>query len=86
MRARSVASSSAPGSTTSGLPRAIGPADAPRVLNKEVSVAVGPVRERADGIVVPLRLEATGRQSLFPILDADLDLAPLGSSMTQVTL
>lgn len=64
----------------------IGPADVPRVFNKEVSVAVGPARQRGDGVVLPLRLEATSRPSLFPVLEADLELAPLGSSMTQVTL
>lgn len=64
----------------------IGPADAPRVFTKEVSVALGPTRERNDGIVLPLRLEATGRPGLFPVLDADLEFAPLGSSMTQATL
>lgn len=64
----------------------IGPVNKPKVLTKEVRVSLGPVRTRADGIVLPFRVEATGFPGLFPILDAHLEIAPLGSSMTQLTL
>lgn len=64
----------------------VGPTDAPKIFAKEVRVTLGSSRKRGDGVVVPLRLEATGPASLFPVLDADLEIAPRGPSITQVAL
>ena len=36
--------------------------------------------------VVPLRWEATGSEGLFPSMDADLEIAPLGPGRTQLAM
>jgi hypothetical protein len=53
-------------------------------LSKAVSVRAGSVRERGDGFVMPLRWAATGPAELFPAMQADLEIAPLGSNESQL--
>ena len=55
-------------------------------LTKQVCMTVGPARSRGDAVVVPIHWEATGLTALFPVLDADLEFAPLGSDTTQLAL
>ena len=58
-----------------------------QVIGKTVRVELGPPRERGDRVVRALRwrgTDATG--AIFPDLDADLELAPLGPDLTQITL
>jgi hypothetical protein len=55
-------------------------------LSKEVIVAVAEPRRRADDLVVPIRVTAAGPSSLFPRLEADVELAPLGPDLCQLTL
>ena len=54
-------------------------------IEKAVNMTIGTPLELTDRIVVPLWWEATGTQSLFPRMDADLILADLesyGSALT----
>ena len=55
-------------------------------LSKAVSVHVGMVRDRGQGFVVPLRWSATGPSELFPVMEADLEVAPLGAEESQLRL
>jgi hypothetical protein len=64
----------------------VGPAWAGRLVTREVEVTVGPTRDRGTACVVPLAWKATGMAGLFPVLDGDLELAPLPSSRCRVTL
>ena len=56
------------------------------LLTKQVRMTVGETRDRGDGLVVPIRWEATGAGGLFPALEADIEFAPLGPKTTVVTL
>jgi len=64
----------------------VGPRSWPAVLAKTVEVRVGSLRPVGDGTVLAFGWESRGAASLFPLLDADLEVAPLGSGETQVTL
>jgi hypothetical protein len=55
-------------------------------LSKAVSVHVGKVRDRGEGFVVPLRWSATGPTELFPVMEADLEISPLGEDESQMRL
>src|SRR2546425_12439016 len=58
-----------------------------RTLSRAVAVELGPPRERGDRVVFALRWETYGGTAwLFPALDSDLELAPLGAATTQITL
>lgn len=64
----------------------VGPRGWPAVLAKTVEVRIGSLRPVGDGTVLAFGWQSTGAASLFPLLDADLEVAPLGSQETQVTL
>jgi hypothetical protein len=55
-------------------------------LSKAVSVRVGDVRDRGEGFVVPLQWSATGPAELFPVMQADLEITPLGAQQSQLRL
>ncbi|MBA2725714.1 MAG: hypothetical protein H0U53_06975 [Actinobacteria bacterium] len=55
-------------------------------LTKEVEVVVGKPRAQSKAVYVPISWRATGAESLFPWLDADLIVEAVGDTMTQVTL
>jgi hypothetical protein len=55
-------------------------------LSKAVSVQAGKVRDRGEGFVMPLRWSATGPTELFPVMVADLEIAPLGAHESQLRL
>lgn len=55
-------------------------------LSKAVSVRVGKVRDRGEGFVVPLRWSATGPTELFPVMEADLEISPLGEDESQMRI
>src|SRR5664280_663483 len=55
-------------------------------LSKAVRVQVGKVRDRGEGFVMPLRWSATGPTELFPVMEADLEIAPLGADESQLRL
>ena len=64
----------------------IGPTWAGRLVTREVEATVGPTRDRGTACVVPLAWKATGMAGLFPVLDGDLELAPLRSNRCRLTL
>lgn len=65
----------------------VGLAGWPSAFAKTVELTPGPVRELGDGLLVAFRWEAVGSSnSLFPRLDADLQVAPFGTDQTVVTL
>lgn len=53
---------------------------------KEVELTVGSPTRRRGIVIVPLVWEATGPGVLFPTMEADLLLEPLGEDLVQVTL
>ena len=55
-------------------------------LSKVVSVQAGKIRERGEGFVMPLSWSATGPTELFPVMEADLEIAPLGADESQLRL
>ncbi len=64
----------------------IGPTWAGGRVTREVDVLLGPTRERGEACVVPLTWRATGMAALFPVLEGDFELAPLGSDQCRLTL
>ena len=55
-------------------------------LTKKVVVYVGEPLRDVRRTVLPIRVEAAGPTGLFPQLDADLEIAPVGPDTTQLTL
>jgi len=55
-------------------------------LSKAVSVQTGKIRDRGEGFVMPLSWSATGPTELFPVMEADLEIAPLGAAESQLRL
>jgi len=55
-------------------------------VGKRVQIDLGAAYARGDGFVVPLSWWATGAQRLFPTLDADLELMPMGPDQVMLTL
>jgi len=55
-------------------------------LGKRVQVTLGVAYARGDGLVVPLSWWATGAQHLFPTLEADLEIMPMGPDHVMLTL
>jgi len=55
-------------------------------LSKSVRLQVGKIRDRGDGFVLPLQWSATGPSELFPVMEADLEVAPLGAGASQLRL
>jgi hypothetical protein len=60
--------------------------DGTRLVAKTVSIHFGPPLRSPDGTDIPLTWEATGPTGLFPKLEGDLVMAPLGESMTQLCI
>jgi hypothetical protein len=53
-------------------------------LSKSVRVHAGVPLQRSSRTVVPLRWEATGPRGLFPRMEADLILEPLGAGVSHL--
>jgi hypothetical protein len=64
----------------------IGPSWANGRMAREVRVSLGPPRKRGDALVVPLSWESSGLRGFFPVLDGDVELAPLDPDRCRVTL
>lgn len=64
----------------------IGPIASLPMLSKTVTLHVDRPIERGDITVIPLTWKATGPKGVFPVLRADLEVAPLSSDVTQLTL
>jgi hypothetical protein len=61
----------------------VGFGDALRI-EREVRVEIGPPSRTPSTTVLPLSWEASDHPGLFPSLDAELEVAPLGPSLTQL--
>jgi hypothetical protein len=57
-----------------------------RRVSKRVAVELGAPFRMASKTVLPLKWRATGAGALFPSLEADLEVAPLGGHRTQLSV
>jgi len=55
-------------------------------LAKEVVVALGTPHMTKSGMVLPVRWRATGAQALFPRLEGDLQVLPVGTDRAELRL
>ena len=55
-------------------------------VGKQVALEFGRPIRMPSKVVLPLQWRAVGVESLFPALDADLEVAPLGSHSTQLSM
>jgi hypothetical protein len=55
-------------------------------IARRVGIELGDVVRMPTKTVVPMRWQATGAAGLFPSLDADLEIAPLGPHRTQLAM
>jgi len=63
----------------------VGPAWAPEGVTREVRVSLGLVHFRNEALVIPLSWESVGLRSLFPVLDGQVEVAPLGDDSSRLT-
>jgi len=64
----------------------IGPTWVGGHISRRVDVTLGPTRERGEARVMQLEWKAIGLASALPVLNGDLELAPLGSRHCRLTL
>ncbi|MGC1419371.1 MAG: hypothetical protein WA786_04540 [Acidimicrobiales bacterium] len=64
----------------------IGPSWASGLVSREVRVTISPPRERDGALVRSLAWVPSEWQSLFPLLDGDIELAPIGSDWCRLSL
>ncbi|MDA8309038.1 MAG: hypothetical protein M0Z46_00170 [Actinomycetota bacterium] len=64
----------------------LGPSSLGELITREIRVRLGPASTLDDGIVVPLRWEDARRPTLFPVLDGNLQVAPLGDGCSRLVL
>ena len=64
----------------------VGPGSWPALLAKRVEVRLGPVRRHGEVTLLAFSWHATGPGSLFPALDADLEVSPLGEERSELAL
>jgi hypothetical protein len=64
----------------------VGPAWAAERFQRDVRARLGGYRTRHNGFVLWLWWEAAEHPSLFPVLDGDLEVAPLGDGRARLTL
>ena len=57
-----------------------------RRVEKKVEVELGSPTRLTEKIIIPFSWHATGLEALFPVLDADFEVAPLGQGRTQLAL
>jgi hypothetical protein len=55
-------------------------------LARKVEIEFGKTMRLASKTLIPLRWTATGSSGLFPALDADIEVAPLGPETTQIAM
>jgi hypothetical protein len=55
-------------------------------VSKHVEIEVGKPVANAGRTWIPITWRATGPTSLFPVMDGELELAPLGTQLTQLAL
>lgn len=64
----------------------VGPLGAGPLLSRTVRVTCGDLLDRRDRVTMPITWQADHLTGAFPVLEADLEVAPLGDHRTQVTL
>ena len=55
-------------------------------VSKRVEVSIGDPRLLGAALYLPVSWQATGPSGLFPVLEGDLELAPLGEGRTQLAI
>ena len=68
------------------LRRKVSPPGWPDALGPSVFLRVGPVRRHPAGLLVAFSWESSGAPSLFPRLEADIEVVPSGTSETSLVL
>jgi len=68
-----------------GLLADVGLGDRLRVT-KQVEISLDAPRRLGAALYIPIRWQATGPSGLFPVLDGELELAPLGEHRTQLAI
>jgi hypothetical protein len=64
----------------------LGPSSFGHLIARDVRVRLGRATSGAAGVVVPVRWEDARRPGLFPLLDGNLEVAPLGPDHSRVVL
>ncbi|SRR5579875_284832 len=64
----------------------VGPSGWPAVLSKTVEIRSTRLRRHGDCVLLSFCWVASGGASLFPALEGDLEVAPLGEGQTQLVL
>ncbi len=64
----------------------IGPSWAAGLVSREVQVMLWPARERDNALARSLTWVPSEWQSLFPLLDGEIELAPIGSDWCRISL
>ena len=64
----------------------LGPSALGELVTREVRVRLGQPTSLETGVVVPLRWEDARKPSLFPVLDGNLEVVPLGPERSRVVL
>jgi len=64
----------------------VGPTGWPAFVAKTVELGIGDLRRDDAGMLLAFSWEAVGGSSLFPRMDADLEVSPFGDVGTQVVL
>jgi hypothetical protein len=73
-------------SSVEGLRGKVGPGARASLLSKTVEIRVGRVRRHSDVTVLSFGWRATGAGCLFPRLDGDFEMSPLGADKSQLAL
>lgn len=55
-------------------------------VSKNAWIQLGTPVEIADSVSIPIRIQGTGLPELFPTLEGEIELAPMGNELTQMTL
>ncbi len=55
-------------------------------VSKRVEISIGTPRRLGAALYVPISSRATGPSGVFPVLEGDLELAPLGLRRTQLAI
>jgi hypothetical protein len=64
----------------------VGPSWSAGVVSREVQITLGPAREGLDTILRSLAWEASDLPSLFPLVEGDIELAPIDQDVCRVSL
>ena len=63
----------------------VGPSPASRALSKQVLLRFEKPHPRGEVLVLPLRWLASGTPGLFPEMEADIEVGPIGEQRSQVS-